>query len=114
MVVAVVVVVVGRRPALGLVQVAWRFWCLPACLQDTAEQQEGQLRQAYADGQARAAEVSQLKQETHSSQAEAAAASAKLAMLESQLQVGRVPTARDCCLCARSKVLVQQTTSSVL
>ncbi|GLC51685.1 hypothetical protein PLESTB_000529000 [Pleodorina starrii] len=53
---------------------------------DTAAQQEAQLRELFAEGEARAAELSRLRTEAHSANTEAGGASARMRLLESQLQ----------------------------
>ncbi|GLC72452.1 hypothetical protein PLESTF_001249300 [Pleodorina starrii] len=52
----------------------------------TAAQQEAQLRELFAEGEARAAELSRLRTEAHSANTEAGGASARMRLLESQLQ----------------------------
>ncbi len=56
-------------------------------LQDTATQQEVQLRELYVEGEARAGELSRLRGDAQVATTEASGAVARLKLLESQLQV---------------------------
>lgn len=59
--------------------------------QDTATQQEAQLRELYTEGELRAGELARLRSEAQAAASDASGASARVRLLESQLQVRGAP-----------------------